>query len=119
MSSQGGAPNSWTTVLDAADGNASWAYGLAVDGADNLWVSGMTLNAAGTTPRWTVLKHSVSQTWSDSWTMRQRPLGDTTYSKGRGIVGDAFGNVFSAGELRIGTSGYLGLLRLVPSQPVP
>jgi hypothetical protein len=111
-SSQGGAPNSWTTVLDAAEGNGSWAFAVAVDGADNLWVSGMTQNPAGT-PRWTVLKHDASQTWADSWAFRQCPLGEIS-SKGRGITADASGNVFTAGEVGINSSPvYLGLLRLV------
>ncbi len=119
MSSQGGDLNSWTTVLDVSEGFASWAFAVAFDGADNLWVSGMTQNASGM-PRWTVLRYNSSQSWADSWVVRQRPFGDSTYSKGRGIAADDFGHVFAAGELWLGTSPTcLGLLRLVPSQPVP
>jgi hypothetical protein len=114
MGSHGGDPGSWTTVLDASEGTASWASALTVDGGDNLWISGMTLNASGI-PRWTVLRHNPSQSWEDSWTARQRPFGDTTSSKGRGIAADTFGNVFAAGEL----GPDLGLLRLVPSQAAP
>lgn len=119
MSSQGGAPGSWTTVLDASEGTASWASALTVDGGDNLWFSGMTLNASGI-PRWTVLRHNPSQSWADSWAARQRPFGDSTSSKGRGIAADDFGHVFAAGELGMGAASptYLGLLRLMPLQPV-
>lgn len=111
MSADGGA--TWTTVLDAAEGSASWAFAVAVDGDDNLWISGMTLSASGT-PRWTTLKNSVAESWTASWASRQCPLGDTMSSKGRGIAGDAFGNVFAAGEIFATSPASLGLLRLVP-----
>lgn len=113
MSSQGGNPGSWTTVLDAAEGNASWAFAVTVDGNDNIWVSGMTQNASGT-PRWTVLKNGASDTWSVSWASRQRPLGETISSKGRGIAADVFGNVFAVGEILATSPSSLGLVRLAP-----
>jgi hypothetical protein len=116
MSSQGGAPGSWTTVLDSAEGNASWAFAVAVDGDDNVWISGMTQDVAGT-PRWTVLKNRISETWPASWAARQRPLGVTMSSKGRAIAADAFGNVFTAGEIMGTSPTYLGLVQLVPAQP--
>jgi hypothetical protein len=111
MSADGGA--TWTTALDAAEGSASWAFAVAVDGDDNPWVSGMTQNVAGT-PRWTVLKNGLSDTWAASWDARQRPFGDITSSKGRGVAADAFGNVFAAGEILATLPANLGLLRLLP-----
>jgi hypothetical protein len=119
MSSDGG--NTWIPVLDISEGAHSWALAVAADGVGNIWVSGMTFNTSGV-PRWTVLQHSPSESWPQSWSFRGIPFGQT-YSKARGIAtatasdasGNVVNNVFVTGELgwQDGTSR-VAVQRLLP-----
>ncbi len=97
MSANGG--DTWTPLLDVAEGAYSWAASVGADANGDIWVCGMTQNTSGTS-RWTMLRHSASETWSQSWGFRQLPFGET-YSKARGIASNpAGGDVFVTGELR-------------------
>jgi hypothetical protein len=116
MSSNGG--NSWTTVLDTSEGAYSSAGSVSTDGVGNVWISGYTMNPAGT-PRWTVLKNGVFGTLAENnagfLQTRQLPFGDH-YSKARGIAtGEAGDNVFITGELQwVDGTSRVALQRLLP-----
>jgi hypothetical protein len=116
MSVDGG--NTWTPVLNVAEGSYSSAGSVSADGFGNVWITGYTMNAAAI-PRWTVLKNGVFGTLAQNnaafLQTRQLPFGDH-YSKARGIATDAAGdNVFITGELQwVDGTSRVALQRLLP-----
>jgi len=117
----------WSLLLDAP-GQGSWAYSLTVDPSGAVSVSGV-VNPGGNTPLWKVIRCAQPldpASWSASFAATDTlPYGYQTYSKGRQVCTDAFGNVFAAGFVTdwtdistsqaVAYSGVrVGLVRLVP-----
>ena len=109
-STSGGAPGSWLTVLDVSEGYTSSARHVAVDASGDLWVTGhtgSTMDIQTSANRWTVIRNSPGQSWSDSWNTRQHPFdGLSSNSGARGIATDAYGNVFVTGGVTDLTDGF-------------
>lgn len=108
-STGGGAPGSWQTVLDVAEGYSSEARQAALDANGNVWVAGYTestMNLQTSQRRWTVVRNSPGQGWADSWNTRQQPFEGVSSSSGaRGIATDSVGNVFMTGGVTDLTDG--------------
>jgi hypothetical protein len=108
-SASGGAPGSWQTVLDVAEGYSSEPRQVALDANGDLWVAGYTGSTTSiktSSNRWTVIRNSPGESWLDSWNTRQHPFdGISSYSGARGIATDSFGNVFITGGVTDLTDG--------------
>jgi len=107
MSSNGG--DNWATMLDVQDGFINAARNVTADQQGNIWVAGTTSVGSDkyATPRWTVVRHSFFESWSDSWISRQNSF-EENYSIARGIAADASGNnVFVTGTVQDWTDGNL------------
>ena len=116
-SSDGG--NTWSLVLDVPPvGPYSKASSVSIDGAGNVWITGVTDDPSGS-PRWTVLKNgvlgSLSANNSGFLQLRQLPFGATASNPAGGVHADIYGNVFVAGLLVDSTDSneYIGLQQLV------
>lgn len=90
----------WTTQLDPSGGGDDRAYAVAVDSADNIYVTGEVDTAPALSDLWVgQLSPDGNPGWSDTV---DGPDGDS--DGGRGIAVDANGNVFVAGFVKVGTN---------------
>jgi hypothetical protein len=108
MSTSGGGAGSWFTVLDVSEGYFSTTSSVAADASGNIWVTGYTgttMDIQTSQPRWTVLKNSPGQLWTDSWSQRQFQFANATNSRARGLSTDAYGHVFITGHVTDWTDG--------------
>jgi hypothetical protein len=115
MSTMGGVPGTWQTVLDVSEGYNSAINDVAIDPQGDMWISGYTgttMDKTTSQNRWTVMRVSPGQSWADAWNARQHPFdGISSTSTARGIATDDAGNVFitgNVGDLTDGISTWVG-----------
>jgi hypothetical protein len=107
--------NTWFPVLDVPPvGTYSKASSVSIDGAGNVWVTGVTDDSSGN-PHWTVLQNGLRGTLSANnaafLQLRQLPFGAITSNPAGGVTSDTYGNVFVAGQLDEYPNQYIGLQR--------
>jgi hypothetical protein len=92
--------NTWQTILtEYTAGDYNRADDIAADAAGNVYVAGLT-QQTGSGGKWTVRRwDAATQTW-DQWPneLRHPLLGYANVSVARGIIADAFGNVYATGD---------------------
>jgi hypothetical protein len=115
--------DNWNLLLNIG-GRSSWARTAVVDAAGNVSVSGV-INQGGT-PLWKVIRCTNPQdpaSWLASFSAADTvAFGPATYSKGKELAVDSYGNVFASGEVTdwaensstIYSGLHVGLLRLAP-----
>ncbi len=90
----------WTTQLDPSGGGDDRAYAVAVDGADNIYVTGEIDTAPALSDLWVgQLTPDGTLGWSDTV-----DGAGADSDGGRGIAADDSGNVYVTGFVKVGTN---------------